>query len=289
VHCRCSFFFQRTISSGAFIAPRRLTMQETRLEHLVERGRAATGRAAADLIEEATSAPGMLVFGELLELEGVKALATDPTLAGYFALLQIFSHGTLPEYRAWCVDGKSPKLPPLTPVQELKLKKLTVASLAENASVLSYDDLTRALEITTVRDLEDLLIDECIPDNVVKGKLDQKKNRFEVHSSMARDLRPGQLGELITELENWRDDVRRVLKGVDENAKISKEASAKEKERAAKTDELIDAATRNIKSEVDAARGSVRGPGAHLEEDDEGMDMMDADDVRSGIGSKRRR
>ena len=106
-------------------------MQETRLEDLVERGRSATGKAAADLVDEATAAPGVLVFGELLDLDGVRALASDPVLAGKLALLRVFAHGTLPEYRA------DSSLPPLSPAQELKLRRLTVASLAEKSAVLS--------------------------------------------------------------------------------------------------------------------------------------------------------
>ena len=42
------------------------------MEDLVERCRAATGKAAADLVDEATAALGVLVFGELPDLEGVR-------------------------------------------------------------------------------------------------------------------------------------------------------------------------------------------------------------------------
>ena len=59
------------------------------MEDLVERCRAATGKAAADLVDEATAAPGVLVFGELLDLEGVQALASDPSLASTLAQLRV--------------------------------------------------------------------------------------------------------------------------------------------------------------------------------------------------------
>ena len=152
------------------------------MEDLVERCRAATGKAAADLVDEATAAPGVLVFGELLDLEGVQALASDPSLASTLAQLRVFAHGTLPDYRA------DSSLPPLSPAQELKLRRLTVASLAERSAVLSYADLMRALELSTIRELEDLLINECVAAGVVRGRLDQKERRFEVHEAMARDV-----------------------------------------------------------------------------------------------------
>ena len=42
------------------------------VEQFVAQGEGATGRAAADLVEQATSAPGLFAFGELLDLEGIR-------------------------------------------------------------------------------------------------------------------------------------------------------------------------------------------------------------------------
>ena len=101
--------------------------QEAQIEQFLREGAGATGRAAADLVERAVSAPGLFAFGELLDLDGVQRLAADPSLAGHLALLKLFAHGTLPEYRAAVAAGEP--LPALTPAQELKLKKLKVATL----------------------------------------------------------------------------------------------------------------------------------------------------------------
>jgi len=256
-------------------------MQETRLEDLVERGRSATGKAAADLVDEATAAPGVLVFGELLDLDGVQALASDPVLAGKLAVLRVFAHGTLPEYRA----DKS--LPPLSPAQELKLRRLTVASLAEKSAVLSYSLLRRALELDTIRELEDLLINECVATGVVRGKLDQKKERFEVHEAMARDVEFSKLGGVIASLEAWREDVRAALAAAEETARRAKEASAKETERVENVDAAVAAMTQRLKAEAESLGARASGGAAEHEEDL--VDAMDADDVRSEIGLKRRR
>jgi COP9 signalosome complex subunit 7 len=258
-------------------------MQETRLEDLVERGRSATGKAAADLVDEATAAPGVLVFGELLDLDGVRALASDPVLAGKLAVLRVFAHGTLPEYRA----DKS--LPPLSPAQELKLRRLTVASLAEKSAVLSYSLLRRALELDTIRELEDLLINECVATGVVRGKLDQKKERFEVHEAMARDVELSKLGGIIASLEAWREDVRAALAAAEETARRAKEASAKETERVENVDAAVAAMTQRLKAEAESLGARASGGGAAAEHEEDLVDAMDADDVRSEIGLKRRR
>jgi COP9 signalosome complex subunit 7 len=50
------------------------------------------------------------------------------------ALLRVFAYGTLADYRA-----AAAALPPLNAAQELKLKKLTVATLAEDSKVLAYE------------------------------------------------------------------------------------------------------------------------------------------------------
>jgi hypothetical protein len=50
--------------------------------------------------------------------------------------------------------------------------------------------------------LEDLIIDAIYAD-IVRGKLDQKQQQFEVQYTMGRDLRPGQLEELLGALQDW--------------------------------------------------------------------------------------
>ena len=47
---------------------------EAQLEQFVLQGQSAScrARAAADLIEQATSAPGLFAFGELLDLDNIK-------------------------------------------------------------------------------------------------------------------------------------------------------------------------------------------------------------------------
>ncbi len=67
---------------------------------------------------------------------------------------------------------------------------------------LPYSLLLAQLDIGNVRELEDLVI-ECIYAGIIKGKLDQKEQRFQVDWTMGRDIRPGQLQEMIKILDLW--------------------------------------------------------------------------------------
>lgn len=58
------------------------------------------------------------------------------------------------------------------------------------------------LQIGSIRELEDLFIDAIYLD-ILKGKLDQKNEQFDVEYTMGRDLAPGRLERLLTSLQNW--------------------------------------------------------------------------------------
>ena len=51
-----------------------------------------------------------------------------------------------------------------------------------------------------VRVLEDLII-ECLYANIFAGKLDQKREQLEISTTMGRDVRPDDIGDLIAKIE----------------------------------------------------------------------------------------
>ena len=59
-----------------------------------------------------------------------------------------------------------------------------------------------ALDISTVRELEDLIIDAIYLD-LLYGKLDQKEEQLEVTHTMGRDFEPGKLQQILASLEDW--------------------------------------------------------------------------------------
>ncbi|KAG6913305.1 hypothetical protein DXG01_007872 [Tephrocybe rancida] len=76
--------------------------------------------------------------------------------------------------------------PPLNAVQTTKLKHLSIVSLASSRRILPYAD-PKALDMLTIRDLEDLIIDTIYLD-ILHGKLDQKEQQLKVEYTMGRDL-----------------------------------------------------------------------------------------------------
>jgi len=71
-----------------------------------------------------------------------------------------------------------------------------------------------ALNITVIRDLEDLIIDAMYQD-VIRGKLDQEQGMFEVEWSMGRDLRPDELSGIVDALATWSKRTSAVLETLD--------------------------------------------------------------------------
>ncbi len=60
----------------------------------------------------------------------------------------------------------------LKPPQLKKLKMISIADAAQKSKVLHYGNLMTALDMQTVRELEDLIID-CIYNELIAGQLDQ--------------------------------------------------------------------------------------------------------------------
>jgi COP9 signalosome complex subunit 7 len=67
---------------------------------------------------------------------------------------------------------------------------------------LSYDLLLKTLQLSDVRNLEDLLID-CFYADLCRGKLDQKGKCVEIFEALGRDVRPEDIDSLINTLSKW--------------------------------------------------------------------------------------
>ncbi|XP_030945221.1 COP9 signalosome complex subunit 7-like [Quercus lobata] len=186
------------------------------IDHFVKQvssGTDHTPSSLANLIVEATSHSSLFAFSEILALPNLLQLH-GTEYSGYIDVLRLFAHGRWRDYKS-----NAGLLPLLVPDQILKLKQLSVLTLAETNKVLAYDLLLEELDISNVRELEDFLINECIYAGIVKGKLDQKQRRFEVQFAAGRDLRPGQLDNMIQTLGNWLENSDNVLLTIQEKIK----------------------------------------------------------------------
>ena len=159
--------------------------QSSPLETYVLLANGAKGAAAVGLIQQVLEAPGVYVFGELLDHPNIKDLTNSSAAnaKGYHDLLNIFAYGTYDEY----MSEKS-NLPPLTDGMTKKLRLLTIASIATKEKTIKYEHMQKVLGIDGIRELEDLIIDGT-NNSVLQGKLDQKSKHFEVDYAMGRDIR----------------------------------------------------------------------------------------------------
>lgn len=172
--------------------------------------KSAKGAAATKLIADATSATGTFMFAELLDMPNIQELAGNEQHTSWFELLKVFS------YQTWADYKKSTTLPALNPAQSTKLKQLSIVTLAEQSRILSYSDLLKDLDIASVRQLEDLIIDAMYQD-VLKGKLDQKEGCLEIEYTIGRDLEPGTAGLelLLGKLRDWSNRTSSVIQALD--------------------------------------------------------------------------
>lgn len=179
------------------------------LEQFVLLAKTAKGAAAVELIKQALEAPGVYVFGELLDMPHVKELSTG-SHSPYYDLLNIFAYGTYSDYKA-----KKGKLPELTPAQLTKLRQLTIVSLATKTKHIPYSVLLQELDIQNLRTLEDLII-EVIYADIIHGKLDQKNQRLEVDYAIGRDIRSEAVPEIINVLQEWCNGCETVLLSIEQ-------------------------------------------------------------------------
>jgi len=125
------------------------------------------------------------------------------------------------------------QLPELTAGQKAKLKQLTIVSLAAKqkvhgrrlpfcsapfydhssscrhcvVQVLPYGQLMAELDVSTVRDLEDLVID-CFYSDLLTGKLDHRTMALDVQHATSRDIRTSDVPEMSVTLDNWYERCR---------------------------------------------------------------------------------
>jgi len=190
----------------------------------------AKGDALTFVIINAIKHPQVFVFGEILDTTPVKELASHPQLKSYAELLRIFAYGTYPEYKK---REKELKLKEPLDVKALnKLKMLSIVEYASTQKSLQYAQLQQQLEVTSLRDLEDLIID-CVYNGLLQGKLDQRKKAFEVQWVMGRDLHPTEVDDMIKTVEIWLKASESLMTTLDEKTKQANATHEKKRAEAA--------------------------------------------------------
>jgi len=170
------------------------------LEQFVLLAKNAKGAAAVELVKQALEAPGVFVYGELLDMINIQELENNEDTAVYLELLKLFAFGTYKQF----LNIEATSRPQLSPQMQRKLRMLSVVTLAEREKLIPYSTLQSELCLETVRDVEDLII-EGISCGIMSGKLDQKNSHFEPDFVIGRDIRQSDLGGIVSVLSNWCD------------------------------------------------------------------------------------
>merc|ERR1711971_794929 len=168
------------------------------------------GKAAAALLEQILGTPSIFSFGEFLEQPNAKALK-GTSEGQWFDALELFAYGTFADY-----TKDKAKYPKLNGRQLAKLKQLSIVTLAGQSTtkILHYNALQKELEIKTVRELEDLMID-CIYSGLIIGRLDQRKALMEIRYCRGRDIDEKAIGLMKNRLLSWLKSTDQIIQMLD--------------------------------------------------------------------------
>ncbi|OOQ91073.1 COP9 signalosome complex subunit 7 [Penicillium brasilianum] len=230
---------------------------------------ATSPRFVANIVTNATSAPQTYVFAELLETPTIQTLAGPNTPAeyqGYLKLLEIFAWGTWQDYqgqrrtrsskRPLHIDStnnkltttpETPNLPKLSAEQTLKLRLLSLLTLASTTKSLTYQTLMKSLSLSTSADLESL-VTTAIYANLITARLSPASTPPTINvTSVAplRDVPPQSLPKMVTLLTDWESRCGEVVADLEtEIARVKANAQKRHAKEQAYRERLEDAVQR---------------------------------------------
>ncbi|KAH9043858.1 hypothetical protein EDB85DRAFT_1855193 [Lactarius pseudohatsudake] len=259
----------------------------TKLEPFVLISKSAKGAAAAKLIQDAISAQGVYFFAELLDAPNIKQLAGNEQYGTYYALLETFAYKTYRDYLQQKVA-----LPDLSPTQTTKLKHLSLLSYAMQQRVLPYSFLQTHLDIPTIRLLEDLIIDAIYLD-IIRGKLDQKEQQFEVEYTIGRDVPPDSVTGILSSLENWSNTTATVLETLDAKLVTLAEHNTVKVRENAEHEEVLNSALKEVadrlREKQNTSKRGVGGASGRKDlRDEDGMDVDEPAGSETGRNKNRK-
>ncbi|KZV77434.1 hypothetical protein PENSPDRAFT_678999 [Peniophora sp. CONT] len=272
-----------------------------KLEPFLLMAKSAKGAAAAKLVQDATAAPGVYVFGELLEVPSIANLKESETHKQFYSLLELFAYGTYPEYKQ-----KKDTLPALNDAQIAKLKHLSLVSSSMQSrarrciilgvarslilrQILPYAPLLSSLDLPTVHALEQLIID-AIYSELLRGKLDQNQQQFEVEYTVGRDVPNDALTSLLASLEDWSATTSSLLSTLDAKLNSLSNQSAAAVREAEEYENLLNANLREIADKREKSQGQQRNDRPRALKENAGFarrggdDDMDVDEPSASMG-----
>lgn len=247
---------------------------------------ASSPRAAADLIVRATSAPNTFIFSELYQTQQIQALASSEEFSSHLALLQVFCYGTYESYHA------TPGLPAINDAQRLKLRQLSLLSLASDRTKLTYAALQKCLDLPSSREVEELVI-TAIYAELLEATLDPAREAVQVTKvAPLRDLAPGSIPGMIAALRNWSSRCTSTIEDLEAHATELRSTAAARLQEQRTADEKLKRQMAAMKDLDKLGPTSGRGAGKRSifqRGSSGGQDIaMDVDGSTSARGSKRK-
>lgn len=238
-------------------------MEGSPLSQFVVLAQSAQGRACEALVRQALEHSAVYNFGELLDCPNVQALAASADSQRLVEALRIFAFGTYTDYKARQSD-----LPELTPAQKHKLQLLTVVSLATKDKYIKFADLQREVDISSPRELEDLII-EAVYQNLIAGKMDQENQCLIIESCSCRDCRDEDIDDIIATLTWWHESSHKMTNALDGMVGYTQDSYEKHRSAREELDKLVQSNRESLKE----------GDGGKAQTGDGGCTRMPSDDA----------
>jgi len=216
------------------------------VEQFMVLSKSAQGKSCEPFINQLIANPQIFLFRQFLNLPSITDLKNG-SLANYYELLRLFTYGNYKEYKT-----NSNKYPALAPNQLKKLKQLTLMDMAASTKVINFESLTRELEISDQRELEDLIIDSIYA-GIINGKINQEKKTLKIFSVLARDTKDEELVTLVEQLKNLKTDAKKIESTLNQDIEEMNRAKLIYLENRRKLDSDRQKAIQN-KAAIDAAK-----------------------------------
>ncbi|TKR93652.1 hypothetical protein L596_008066 [Steinernema carpocapsae] len=154
-----------------------------------------SAESACKFIAEIVAAPGVYNFDAFLSNAHIQAIGNDPQKATYLHLLRLFAFGVYADYNL-------EQFPALSEAALLKLRQLTLATLASKRNTVPYDVLQKELGLDSVRAVEEIFVGAKYAE-VCNGRLNCREKTVEFSEWMTRGVEEMEIAEMTKLLSEW--------------------------------------------------------------------------------------
>jgi len=241
------------------------------IEKYAIQAKALKGLALKALVEQTLSSKRIYAYGELLQVPSVRDLAGTEYNKS-LNTLELFAYGTYKDF------AQNPEnFIELNAAQTVKLRQLTIISMAEKDRIIPYALLEAELGITTLRDLEKIIIDS-IYGGLIIARIDQRAQLVRVKDFKARDVQPSSMAAYLSTLESFKDRAKNLVSVFEQaSTNIARQRSS-DADMMVALQLKVDSVKEVLKTDVES--GSFRGMG--------GMGMGGMGGMGMGGGKGRR-